>query len=179
MTTETAQGAGKTVTDTVGDRELRLTRLIGAPRQAVWRAWTDPALLKQWFAPPPYTTPEAEFDLRPGGGSRIVMQAPDGARMPNHGQYLEVTPHERLVFTDAYTGDWTPREGKPFMTVILTFEDEDGGTRYTARVLHWTLEDRRAHEAMGFHQGWAICTEQLAALVEAQPQPSGKSAASA
>lgn len=155
-----------TKTSAVGDRELRLTRLIDAPRQAVWRCWTDPERLKQWFAPVPYTTPVAELDLRPGGSSLIVMQGPDGARMPNRGTYLEVTPHERLVFTDAYVGDWEPREGKPFMTVVLTFEDEDGRTRYTARVLHWTAEDRETHEKMGFHQGWAICAEQLAALVE-------------
>lgn len=167
MTAAAAQAAPKTVTETIGERELRLTRLIDAPREAVWRAWTDPELLKRWFAPLPYTTPEAAFDLRPGGASTIVMQAPDGTRMPNRGQFLEVTPHERLVFTDAYTGDWTPREGKPFMTVVLTFEDDGGRTRYTARVLHWTREDREAHEAMGFHQGWATCAEQLAALVEA------------
>jgi uncharacterized protein YndB with AHSA1/START domain len=166
MNTAEAEAAPKTLTETVGERELRLTRLIDAPREAVWRAWTDPDLLKQWFAPLPYTTPEAQFDLRPGGSSNIVMQAPDGTRMPNRGQYLEVTPHERLVFTDAYTGDWAPREGKPFMTVVLTFEDEGGKTHYTARVLHWTREDREAHEKMGFHQGWAICAEQLAALVE-------------
>ena len=156
----------KTETSTIGDRELRLTRLIDAPREAVWKAWTDPDLLKQWFAPRPYTTPEAHLDLRPGGANTIVMQGPDGTRMPNRGTYLEVAPNERLVFTDAYTGDWLPREGKPFMTVVLTFEDEDGRTRYTARVLHWTAEDRQTHEAMGFHQGWATCTEQLAALVE-------------
>jgi len=162
----TAETAPNTVTETVGERELRLTRLIDAPREAVWQAWTDPERLKRWFAPLPYTTPEAAFDLRPGGASNIVMQAPDGTRMPNRGQFLEVTPHERLVFTDAYTGDWTPREGKPFMTVVLTFEDEGGKTRYTARVLHWTREDREQHETMGFHQGWAICAEQLAALVE-------------
>lgn len=163
MTTDTAS---KTETSAVGDRELKLTRLIDAPREAVWKAWTDPQLLKQWFAPLPYTTPVAELDLRPGGANLIVMQAPDGTQMPNRGSYLEVTPNERLVFTDAYAGDWTPREGKPFMTVVLTFEDEGGRTRYTARVLHWTAEDRETHEKMGFHQGWAICAEQLAALVE-------------
>jgi uncharacterized protein YndB with AHSA1/START domain len=162
----TAESAPTTITETIGERELRVTRLIDAPREAVWRAWTDPELLKRWFAPLPYTTPEATFELRPGGASNIVMQAPDGKRMPNRGQFLEVTLHERLVFTDAYTGDWAPREGKPFMTVALTFEDEGGKTRYTARVLHWTREDRETHETMGFHQGWAICAEQLAALVE-------------
>ena len=50
------------------------------------------------------------------------------------------------------------------MTVIITFEDEAGGTRYTARVRHWTAEDKATHEKMGFHQGWAICTDQLTAL---------------
>jgi len=71
---------------------------------------------------------------------------------------------ERLVFTDAYTQAWEPAE-KPFMTVILTFEDEDGKTRYMARVRHWTVADREAHEQMGFHQGWGQCADQLAALV--------------
>jgi uncharacterized protein YndB with AHSA1/START domain len=161
-----ATGPAKTRTETVGERELRLTRLIDAPREAVWRAWTDPDLLRRWFAPLPYTTPVAELDLRPGGANYIVMQSPAGQRMPNRGVYLEVVPGERLVFTDAYTDGWTPREGKPFMTVVVTLEDEGGQTRYTARVLHWTREDRETHEQMGFHQGWAVCTEQLAALVE-------------
>jgi len=153
-------------TSLAGDRELVLTRLIDAPREAVYRAWTDPNLLMQWFAPLPYTTPRAELDVRPGGGNLIVMRGPDGTEMPNRGVYLEVVPNEKLVFSDAFTDAWTPREGKPFMTVVLTFADEGGKTRYTARVLHWTSEDRQAHEKMGFHQGWAICAEQLAALVE-------------
>jgi uncharacterized protein YndB with AHSA1/START domain len=156
-----------TRTRLVGDRELVLTRLIDAPREAVYRAWTDPDLLKQWFAPAPYTTPIAELDVRAGGSSLIVMQAPDGMQMPNRGVYLEVVPNEKLVFTDAYAEAWSPREGRPFMTGVLIFEDEGGKTRYTARVLHWTAEDREIHEQMGFHQGWAICAEQLAALVEA------------
>ena len=161
---ETAQTP--TQTKTVGEHELFLTRLIKAPREKVYRAWTDPELLKTWFAPLPYTTPRADLDVRPGGSSLIVMRGPDGTEMPNRGVYLEVVPGEKLVFTDAYTDAWTPREGAPFMTVVLTFEDEAGGTRYTARVLHWTAENREVHEKMGFHQGWAICTEQLAALVE-------------
>jgi uncharacterized protein YndB with AHSA1/START domain len=66
--------------------------------------------------------------------------------------------------TDAYTTAWEP-SAKPFMTVILTFEDEGGKTKYTARVRHWTEADREQHEQMGFHQGWALCTDQLAALV--------------
>ena len=154
--------AAKTVA--TSDRELVLTRLIDAPREKLYRAWTDPELLKQWFAPLPYTTPVAELDVRPGGANLIVMRGPDGNDLPNRGVYLEVVENERLVFTDAYTTAWEPSE-KPFMTLILTFEDEGGKTRYTARVRHWTVADREAHEKMGFHEGWGLCTDQLAALV--------------
>jgi uncharacterized protein YndB with AHSA1/START domain len=145
------------------DRELVLTRLIGASRDKLFRAWTDPELLKQWFAPLPYTTPAAELDVRPGGVNLVVMRDPQGNEFPNRGVYLEVVENERLVFTDAYTKAWEPSE-KPFMTVILTFEDEGGKTRYTARVRHWTVADREAHEKMGFHEGWGQCADQLAAL---------------
>lgn len=155
MTTEAVAGT---------DRELVLTRLIDAPREKVFRAWTDPGLLRQWFAPLPYTTPVAELDVRPGGANFIVMRSPEGQDLPNRGVYLEVVPNERLVFTDAYTRAWEPAE-KPFMTVILTFEDEGGKTRYTARVRHWMDADREAHERMGFHEGWGQCADQLAALV--------------
>ena len=146
------------------DRELVLTRIIDAPPDKVFRAWTEPELLKQWFAPLPWTTPVAETDVRPGGGSLIVMRGPDGNEFPNRGVYLEVVKNQRLVFTDAYTKAWEPSE-KPFMTVILTFENDGGKTRYTALVRHWTVADREAHEKMGFHQGWGLCTDQLAALV--------------
>ena len=104
------------------DRELILTRLINAPREKIYRAWTIPELLKQWFAPLPYTTPVAELDVRVGGANLIVMRGPDGTDMPNRGVYLEVVPNERLVFTDAYSAAWEP-SAKPFMTLILTFED--------------------------------------------------------
>ena len=120
--------------------------------------------MKQWFAPAPYTAPVAELDVRPGGGNLIVMRDTEGNEFSNRGVYLEVVPNERLVFTDAYTQAWQP-SAKPFMTVILTFEEEGGSTRYTARVRHWSVEDRETHEKMGFHQGWGQCADQLAALV--------------
>ena len=152
-------------TKTASDRELVLTRLIDAPREALYRCWTEPELLKQWFAPLPWTTPEAQMDVRPGGSSLIVMRGPDGTEMPNRGVYLEVVPGRKLVFTDAYTSAWEPSE-RPFMTVILTFEDEGGQTRYTARARHWTVENREMHEKMGFETGWGLCADQLAALAK-------------
>lgn len=148
------------------NRELLLTRVLNAPREKVYRAWTDPKLMTQWFTPPPFTTTHVETDVRPGGASLVVMRGPDGQEYPNRGVYLEVVPNERLVFTDAYTQAWEPSE-KPFMTVILTFEDAgDGKTRYTARVRHWTSADCETHEKMGFHAGWGQATTQLEALAQ-------------
>jgi uncharacterized protein YndB with AHSA1/START domain len=145
------------------DRELVLARIIDAPPHTVYRCWTEPQLLKQWFAPAPWTTPRAEMDVRPGGSSLIVMRSPEGNEFPNPGVYLEVVPGEKLVFTDAYTRAWEPSD-KPFMTVVLTFADERGKARYTARALHWTVADRERHEKMGFHEGWGQCADQLEGL---------------
>ena len=145
--------------------ELSLTRLIDAPRDKLFRCWTEPALIVQWFTPPPWRTIHAETDVRPGGASYIVMKGPDGTEMPNRGVYLEVVKNEKLVFTDAYESAWVP-SGKAFFTCILTFADEGGKTRYRARALHWNAEDSKAHEAMGFHVGWGTATDQLEALAK-------------
>jgi len=145
-------------------RELVLQRVIDVPREKLYRAWTEPELLKQWFAPRPWTTPHVELDLRPGGSSLFVMRGPDGQEFPNPGIYLDVVENERIVFTDAYVSAWEP-SAKPFMTGTITFEDLGGGkTRYTARVTHWSVADCEAHEKMGFHEGWGKCTDQLEAL---------------
>jgi uncharacterized protein YndB with AHSA1/START domain len=118
-----------------GESALAETTTLEPDLSSAPQGSTDPELLKQWFAPLPYTTPVAELDVRPGGANLIVMRGPDGNEFPNRGVYLEVVKNERLVFTDAYTKAWEP-SAKPFMTAILTFEDEGGKTRYTARVLH-------------------------------------------
>jgi uncharacterized protein YndB with AHSA1/START domain len=148
----------------MSDRELVLTRVIDASPEKLFRAWTEPELLKQWHTPDPWKTIYAETDVRAGGSNYIVMQSPEGQEFPNHGVYLEVVKNEKLVFTDAYTKAWEPSD-KPFMTAILTFEDLGGKTRYTARVRHWTAEDYETHQKMGFAEGWGKATDQLAALV--------------
>jgi uncharacterized protein YndB with AHSA1/START domain len=163
--TTLAKQSEKAVTEV--PNELVLTRLIDAPREKLFRCWTEPALLKLWFAPAPATTLVAEVDLRIGGANFIVMRMPDGQEIPCPGIYLEIVPNERLVFTDAYSGGWIPKTGgKPFMTVILSFGEENGQTRYTARVRHWSKEDYDTHVQMGFHQGWGLCADQLAALAK-------------
>lgn len=146
------------------DRELVLTRLLDAPREKLFRCWTEAALLKRWFAPKPWTTPDAALDVRPGGASRITMRSPEGRDFPNAGVYLEVVPNEKIVFTDAFTSAWEPSQ-KPFFTAVITFEDEgEGKTRYTARARHWSVEDKENHEKMGFHDGWGLVASQLEAV---------------
>ncbi len=143
-----------------------LTRQIDAPREKIFRAWTEPELMKQWFAPLPYTTPVVEIDVRSGGNSFIVMRGPDGTDMPMHGVYLEVVPNERIVFTDAFD----LRLGALGQAVLHRHHHPRGqmagaARRYTAVARHWNAEDREAHEEMGFHEGWGQCADQLAALV--------------
>src|SRR5258707_184177 len=81
---------------------------IPLPRAKLYRAWTEPELMKQWSAPAPWTTPVAETDVRQGGASHVVMRSPEGQDMRVSGVYLEVTENEKLVFTDAYTSAWVP-----------------------------------------------------------------------
>jgi uncharacterized protein YndB with AHSA1/START domain len=143
--------------------ELVLARLMAAPRPAIWRCWTEPDLLKRWFVPAPWSIAEVALDLRPGGGFRTTMRSPEGEDFPNAGVYLAIDEGQGLVFTDAYTAGWQP-SAKPFFTGLISLEDAPEGTRYVARARHWTEEDRARHEAMGFHEGWGRCAEQLEAL---------------
>lgn len=140
--------------------ELTLSRLIAAPRLAVWSCWTEPELIKQWFTPRPWTTPVVETDLRAGGATYMLFRGPNGEEFPNRGVYLEVVPQQRLVFTDAYVEAWVP-SAEPFMTAIISFADEAGGTRYEARVRHWSEDAMKRHESMGFHDGWGKAADQL------------------
>lgn len=146
--------------------DLVLERVIDAPRDKLFRCWTEPELIKQWFVPRPWSIAAAETDPRPGGRSNITMRDPDGNEYPNEGVYLEVVPNEKLVFTDAYTEGWAPSE-KPFFTGIISFEDAGSGkTKYTARARHWRAEDKEEHEKMGFHEGWGQCADQLEELAK-------------
>ena len=153
------------------NHELSVTRFINAAPDAVYRAWTERP--GQWFAPRPWTTPQAEWDLRPGGRMFTVMRSPEGEDMPGEGVFLEVVPNEKIVFTNIFEPGWKPQNlsggGCDFaMLAIITFEREGSGTRYTARVRHWDEATLKRHEEIGFHEGWAQCTAQLAEIAEAE-----------
>jgi uncharacterized protein YndB with AHSA1/START domain len=153
------------------EHELSITRFIDAPPEAVYRVYTERT--EEWWAPRPWKTRIVAFDTRPGGRFDFEMEGPEGERHPGEGVILEAVPGERIVATNAFAAGWEPRTTMdsdcdfPSVTIV-TFEPEGSGTRYTARVRHWSEEARKAHEAMGFEQGWGICAAQLAELAEAE-----------
>jgi uncharacterized protein YndB with AHSA1/START domain len=147
------------------DNELSISRTIPAPRAVVWRCWTEPELLKQWYCPRPWRVTQAEIDLRPGGRANTVFEGPDGERHDNKGVYLEIVPMESLTFTDAFLEGFIPKDGAPFMTGFVHLADApDGGTQMVWGARHWTAEAREQHEQMGFHDGWSAAAAQLAEL---------------
>jgi len=151
------------------DTDLTLERTLDAPRDLVWKAWTDPEHIKRWWAPRPYQTPEVEIELRNGGQFRTVMTGPDGFHEAGTACILEVVSGERIVWTSALREGYRPNEFPPEgcgafpFTAIHTFEDAgDGKTRYTATVLHRNATDAKAHAEMGFSGGWGTCADQMA-----------------
>jgi uncharacterized protein YndB with AHSA1/START domain len=147
------------------EHTLTLERTLPVAPAKVWRCWTEPALLVQWFCPKPWGVSEAVMDLRSGGRFFTHMVGPNGEQGPNEGVFLELVPGRKLVFTDAFQAGWVP--AKPFMVGEITLADTpEGHTRYTARALHWNAEDKAQHEAMGFHDGWGVATDQLLALAQ-------------
>ena len=151
----------------MSDHDLVLERLLDAPRDLVWRAWTDAEQVKKWWAPRPYQTPEVDMDLRPGGRFYTRMTGPDGFDNAGEGCFLEVVEGKKVVWTSALSGGYRPVEaiedcgGFPF-TAIVTFEDAGNGkTRYRAVALHRNKADADTHAKMGFHDGWGTCADQL------------------
>ena len=148
-------------------QDLSITRTILAPRAAVWRCWTETELLKQWYCPKPWLVTEASLDLRPGGRMNTVFEGPDGERHDNNGIFLEIVPMDRLIFTDAFTEGFMPKDGAPFMTGFVHLSDApDGGTAMHWGAYHWSAEDKARHEAMGFHAGWNAAAAQLDELAQ-------------
>jgi len=145
--------------------DLVLEREIGAPRELVWKAWTQPEHLKKWFAPAPWTISECEIDLQPGGMFYTVMKSPEGQAFPSAGCFLAIVPHEKLVFTDALAPGYRPSE-QPFFTAIVTLKPTANGTKYTAVAKHKDQAGRKQHDDMGFHEGWSLCLDQLVAVAK-------------
>ena len=128
------------------DREIVLVRVIDAPREAVFAAWTEPGSFCEWFGPDGFTCTIREMDVRPGGRARFDMVSADGTRFTNRFDYLEIVPGERLVMDHGSDFDDDPAR---FRTTV-TFETQDNGkTVLTLRQLHPTVEQRAAGIGFG------------------------------
>ena len=127
--------AGRPNAEATSDRSFENSRVFEAPRERVFRAWTDPEQLKRWWGPKGFTNTFHEFDPRPGGHWRFFMHGPDGTDYPNHSTFVEITEPERIVF-DHITG--------PRFRVIATFVVEGGRTRLTIRMLFETVAECEA-----------------------------------
>jgi uncharacterized protein YndB with AHSA1/START domain len=135
--------------------------------ERVWRAWTEPDLLKQWFTPKPVVTKEAVIELKPGGRFYALMVMPDGTEYPNEGCVLLVEPKRRLIFTECLHQGFRPAGTMMLpMTAEVLIEPDGDGTLYTARAYHGSVETRKQHEEMGFHDGWGTAATQLEELAK-------------
>jgi uncharacterized protein YndB with AHSA1/START domain len=145
---------------------LVLDVTLDAPRDAVWRCWTQTALIQEWYCPKPWRVEAADLDVRPGGRFNTVFAGPAGERHDNKGMFLCVEPKSRLIFTDAYTEGFNPAP-KHFMTGFVELSDEGHGkTRMIWGARHPTAEEAKAHLEMGFHDGWKAAAQQLEAAAQ-------------
>jgi uncharacterized protein YndB with AHSA1/START domain len=148
---------------TPSDQEIRLTRLFDAPRHLVFEAMTRPEHVKQWWGclGNGYSVPVCEIDLRVGGAWRFVNRHPKG-EAAFHGEYREITPPSRLVFTEIF------EEFPDTVTVVTTeLTEENGKTRMTATVQYPSLEVRDMVLATGMSRGAGISYDRLEDLVAA------------
>lgn len=146
--------------------DLVITRVIKAPRAAVWHAWSDPSSFAQWWVPAPAQCKVVAMALSPGGAFITQISENGSDFMPHlNGCFLAVDAAERLVFTTCLVNGWRPAE-VPFITAIIRFAEHPLGTEYVAHVMHKSNADRNSHADMGFYDGWGTVIEQLANLVE-------------
>lgn len=149
-----------TPTVTMPSPELVLNRVLNAPRDLVWQAWTQREHLLRWSAPRDFTLTHCEGDLRPGGAWRSCMKAPDGEDHWVGGVYREIVPVERLVFTHV----WDDENGNPGpeTVVTLTLADEDGKTNMTFQQTGFSSASSRD----GHKEGWSESFERLEELLK-------------
>lgn len=143
--------------------EAVLARRIPAPREAVFRAWTEAAALRLWWGPAGFTNPLCRIDPRPGGRLRIVMRAPDGTEHPLRGVFREVAPPERITLTLLAEDG----RGDPLLECVARawFDPDGEGTRLTVQAHGSGLSPAAPPMLEGMEEGWAQSLERLAALL--------------
>jgi uncharacterized protein YndB with AHSA1/START domain len=142
--------------------DMTIVRVFDAPRHLVWKAWTDPQHLAQWFGPKGFTNPVCEVDARPGGTLRITMQSPDGTLYPMIAVYDEVIEQERLVRTTSVEHD-----GNVSFDIrqVTTFAERDGKTELTLQAFILRSTPESADAIGGMEIGWSMSLDKLEALL--------------
>ena len=142
------------------EREVVITRVFDAPRELVFKAWTDPKIMKEWYGPKMFTNSVCELDVRVGGAWHIVMRGPDGVEYPGRGVYREIVKPERLVFTS----EATDKDGKVILAGLATvaFVEEGGKTKLTLRVRATAMVDYAVAYLGGMEMGWSQSLDGLA-----------------
>jgi uncharacterized protein YndB with AHSA1/START domain len=155
-----ASNAGASKGSNATELEVVITRVFDAPREVVFKAWTDPKQLAKWFGPKGFTNPVCEADARVGGAWHIVMCSPDGTEHPCGGVYREVVEPERLVFTNIATD----KEGNPILDGLTTviFEKHGGKTKLTLRTRATAVVEYATAHLKGMEAGWTQTLERLA-----------------
>ena len=155
-------GAAKThLTAEPGKQELVITQIFDAPRDLVFKAYTDPELVPRWWGPRSYTTMVEEMDARPGGTWRYVQRDAGGEEYGFYGVYHDVTPPERLI----YTFEFEPMPGHVALETV-TLEDLNGRTKVTDRVVYQTVEDRDGTLQSGMEEGMNETMDRFADLLK-------------
>lgn len=141
--------------------ELKMDRLLDAPRERVWKAWADPEQIKRWFAPRPFTLSVEKIVFKTGGSFDMTMHAPDGHRYPFSGRYTEVTEPSRIAWTGEFP--YGPRDQ---IRTTVDFLEEGGKTRVKVHQLFTVLTPETEPHAKGAKQGWTMTLDQLTEVVE-------------
>ena len=136
--------------------ELVLKRVFDAPRDVVFRAWTDPERRARWWGPKGFTVPEYKMDVRPGGAWRTCMRSPDGEIYWVQGVYREIVAPERLVFTWA----WEDEHGNPGHETLVTVEFRARGDKTELTLTHSVFESAKSRDA--HKSGWSSSLDCLA-----------------
>lgn len=146
---------------------FNLTRTFEAPVSLAYRLWTDPALVARWWGIAGSTIPLCELDVRVGGRWRIHMQTASGKIYPNGGEYLEVLPHERIVYTDEPDPSIAEWEGRPpgVSRHVVHFEPQGARTMVTLEVICASTADRDRLLALGMRNGLGEGLDRLAELI--------------
>jgi uncharacterized protein YndB with AHSA1/START domain len=136
------------------DEQILITREFDAPRHLVYKAWTTPELVRQWWHAKRGEVTTCEIDLRPGGKWRYVMMADGGFEVGFHGEYREIAPNERIVSTEVYEGmpEGVDAEAEAALNTV-TFTEVDGRTTVEILVEHRTKEGRDAQIDSGMEDG--------------------------